>query len=147
MEQNNWQPMSRLFPRLWTHYLSRQGLKICLTVFSCTLLMDYCGFLAHQKPKKVNSSKVKNMVNFSYLNLITMWNKRMRNVQKQYLNFSLSTIKWEGKRRLDDLWAKGWRDLYLLTTYYMLKNNGKNSISILSTINYNFMSTSKTIRK
>ena len=62
--------------------------------------MDYCGFLAHQKPKKVNSSKVKNMVNFSYLNLIRMWNKRMRNVQKQYLNFSLSTIKWEGKRRI-----------------------------------------------
>ena len=146
MEQNNWQPMSRLFRRLWTHYLSRQGLKICLTVFSCILLLDYCGFLAHQKPKKVSPSKVKNIVNFSYLNFIRVWDKRMRNVQKQYVNFSLSTIKLEGKRRIRWSLRKRVKGSVLIDNSLYAKYNGKNSIYILSTINYNFTSTSKTIR-
>ena len=66
--------------------------------------------------------------------------------------YSMWTLDYQpqngkGQEELDDLWAKVWRDLYLLATYYMLKYNGKNSIYILLTINYNFMSVSKAIRK
>ena len=66
--------------------------------FLLCLTYGFCGFLAHHKPKIVNPSRVKNMVNFSYMNLIRIWNKIMSSVHKQYVNFSLSNIKWEGRR-------------------------------------------------
>lgn len=110
--------------------------------------MDYCVFLAHYKPKENSSPKVKNMVNFSYLNLIRKWNERMSNVQTQQVNFSLSNHRWGRKRRTRLSLSKTVRGFLFIDNLLYDKICGKNIIYIMSTTHYNnFMSIGKQYEK
>ena len=117
--------------------------------FPCALLMNYCVFLAHYKPKESSSPKVKNMLNSA------IWAWSDIRIKNEMFRYSMWTLDYQpqngkGQEELDDLWAKVWEGFVSLTACYKIYS--KTIIHLMSVTHHdnfmsNFVSIDKTVWK